>query len=120
MSSAGTTILCPVQLHSSLNKERMAVSHLNAIRLPDVSPKPIGKEVSHVPKTHYPSRTGGTLEVVPASHSPEWMIKGLDDPDAFLKYAQSSITLRTKTLELELEKMQVMKDLIAVLPGPLP
>ena len=51
---------------------------------------------------------------------PDWMIKGLDDPDAFLKYAQSSIALRTKTMELELEKLQVMKDLIATLPGPLP
>ena len=51
---------------------------------------------------------------------PEWMIKGLDDPADFLKYAQSSIALRTKTMELELEKLQVMKDLIATLPGPLP
>ena len=51
---------------------------------------------------------------------PDWMIKSLDDPGAFLKYAQSSIALRTKTLELELEKMQVMRDLIATLPGPLP
>ena len=51
---------------------------------------------------------------------PDWMIKSLDDPGAFLKFAQSSIELRTKTLQLELEKLQVMKDLIAVLPGPLP
>lgn len=56
-------------------------------------------------------------EVDPA---PEWMIKVLDDPDVFLKYAHSSIALRTKTLELELARLQVMKDLIANLPGPLP
>lgn len=58
--------------------------------------------------------------IPPYDPAPDWIIKVLDDPAVFTKYAETSVALRTKTLQLELEKLQVMKDLIAVLPGPLP
>ncbi len=56
----------------------------------------------------------------PWDPAPDWVVKVIDDPAILLKYAEDSIVLRTKTLELELEKLQAMKDLIASLPGPLP
>lgn len=58
--------------------------------------------------------------IPPYDPAPDWIIKILDDPAVFKKYAETSVALRTKTLQLELEKLQTMKDLIAVLPGPLP
>ncbi len=58
--------------------------------------------------------------IPPYDPAPDWMIKVLDDPAVFLKYADADIALRAKVLELELAKLQTMKDLIAVLPVPLP
>lgn len=48
------------------------------------------------------------------------MIKTLDDPAAFLKFADADISFRMKALQLELYKLQTMKNLIATLPLPLP
>ena len=56
----------------------------------------------------------------PMAPAPGWVIKSLDDPAAFLKFADADISLRVKALQLELDKLQTMKDLISVLPLPLP
>ena len=56
----------------------------------------------------------------PMAPAPGWVVKSLDDPAAFLKYAQADLDLRVRVLELEMAKLKAMKDLIGVLPGPLP
>lgn len=56
----------------------------------------------------------------PMAPAPGWVVKSLDDPAAFVKFAEADLDLRVKALQFELEKLQTMKDLISVLPWPLP
>lgn len=56
----------------------------------------------------------------PIAPAPDWVITSLDDPAAFLKFAEADIDLRMSAHQFELAKLQAMKDLIGVLPGPLP
>ena len=51
---------------------------------------------------------------------PGWVVKSLDDPAAFLKFAEADLDLRISVHQFELAKLQAMKDLIGNLPGPLP
>ncbi len=56
----------------------------------------------------------------PVAPAPGWVIQSLDDPAAFLKFAEADIDLRISAHQFELAKLRAMKDLIGVLPGPLP
>lgn len=56
----------------------------------------------------------------PVAPAPGWVIKSLDDPAAFLKFAEADLDLRMSAHQFELAKLQAMKNLIGVLPGPLP
>jgi hypothetical protein len=56
----------------------------------------------------------------PMAPAPGWVVKSLDEPAAFLKYAQADLDLRVRVLELEMAKLKAMKELIGSLPGPLP
>jgi hypothetical protein len=55
----------------------------------------------------------------PVDPLPEWMIDVIDDPLILRKYAEDSVNLRMKTLEIELQRMKTIENLIAVLPLPL-
>lgn len=55
----------------------------------------------------------------PIDPAPPWLDEALDDR-AFRTYLDASIALRAKDLQLEIDRLQIMKELIATLPGPLP
>lgn len=44
--------------------------------------------------------------------APEWLIKNLEDPEVLRRYAEASIALRAKELQLELEKLQTFQKLM--------
>ena len=56
----------------------------------------------------------------PMEPVPGWMIRSIDDPALFRRFAEADLDLRTRALELELAKLQSMKELIGTLPQPLP
>lgn len=56
----------------------------------------------------------------PMASAPGWVVQSLEDPAAFLKFAEADIDLRMSAHQFELAKLQAMKDLIGVLPLPLP
>lgn len=55
----------------------------------------------------------------PIDPAPLWLVEALDDA-AFHKYLDASVALRTKELQLEIDRLQVIQGLLSTLPGPLP
>lgn len=51
---------------------------------------------------------------------PDWLMKALDNPATFRTYLDVSVNLRVSELQLEIDRLQIMKGIVASLPGPLP